>query len=109
MFCRSSTHKSVGFKRLREILDSINPNVVKEVKVIPKGSQSFYISSFDIEVGYSKYNLWVADMDPRYTDDGIILFRELLLDYKDIINFNITEYRYKTQGQSCSDNWIFKI
>lgn len=95
--------KRITFPRLREVLDSVNPNVVKEVCVIPNTCGSGPINTFTVKLGYSSYDIWVADVDDRYTLDGINLFSSILRDYD--LNYIIKPTRYSLR---CND-YIYDI
>ena len=89
--------KVVRSTELRKVFDSINPNIIKEVKVTPKSCQTHYITSFEIEVGYITYEYSVLDMDYRYTIDDIIIFKSILEEYMSTINFNVIKYDYYSE------------
>lgn len=102
--------KQINTPKLRSILDSINPRVVKEVIITPWNCGSGLIEGFDIKIGYSEYRYWVGDIDDRYTLDGVDYFINLLKEYSKVINFNIIPFRYshKCNYDRVFDNNIIK-
>ena len=70
---------NISFKRLEEILETLNPRVVKEVKITLSSSCSSDMPFWAyVEVGYKKYSIILGDMDDRYWEDGILCFFDII-------------------------------
>lgn len=83
--------KEITYKRMREIFESTNTNLIKEIKVGPIVKEPMthcselpyimYIKGF-----YRDYYVFVGDADYRYHIDGINLFIDIVNEYKDTLN-----------------------
>lgn len=87
--------KQISFKRLEEILGTLNPNVVKEVSIELSSSCSSDMPFWaDIKVGYWTYRLMLGDIDDRYWVDGIQYFFDIIR--KSGIKYSCNEYKQQT-------------
>jgi len=94
---------SISFRRLEEILKTVNPRVVKNIKINLSSSCSSDIPfGAYIEIGCKKYNVILGDMDIRYWEDGVNYFFDIIR--KSGLNYICNEYKQQT----CSGYKIWK-
>ena len=85
----------ISFKRLEEILETLNPRVVKEGKITLSSSCSSDMPfSADIEIGYKKYTIILGDMDDRYWGDRVYYFFDII--HNSGLNYICNEYKQQT-------------
>ena len=97
-------HTNVSFKRLDQILKTVNPRTVKSIKITLSSSCSSDMPFWaDVEIGYRTYRLILGDIDDRYWKDTVISFFDIIRDSK--INYTCNEYKQQT----CSGYKIWSI
>jgi hypothetical protein len=75
--------KNVSYKKLKSILESVNTNVIKQIKIKLSSSSSsdmpFWAS---VIIGQNEYEVMLGDIDERYWKDGIEIFFHIIKDSK---------------------------
>jgi len=86
---------NISFKKLEEILETLNPRVIKNVKITLSSSCSSDIPfRADIEVSCNTYTVTLGDMDDRYWNDTISYFFDTIRESK--INYTCNDYKQQT-------------
>lgn len=95
---------NTSFKRLEEILQTINPKVVKQIEIELKSSCSSDMPSWAyVKIGSRTYTIWLSDVDDRYWSDGIFEF------FKLIKNPGVPYYCNEYKQQTCSGYKIWRV
>jgi len=87
---------TVTTERLEAILQSVNPLIIKSVKVVPVGIDNGYIDKIIITIGSTIYTIIVSDYDMFYNHAHIEEMRNILEDFreKSNIGLEIKDYQY---------------
>lgn len=74
--------KEITTKRLREILRTINTNVIKEINILPCTNHiPNHLDWYEVIIGNITYCINMFDIDPRYKQDGIDYFENMLEEF----------------------------
>lgn len=88
--------RKIPRERLREILKSVNPNIVKEVKVTCHSNHiPARLDWYEVEIGSTIYAVYIWDTDPEYEQNNIRCMEELLKEFQDIIIREPYEYYFR--------------
>lgn len=89
--------------RLNEILGTVNTNVVNTVFV--EGFTNSWPPKFnwaEVTVGSTKYVVELIDIDPRYADDEVTAFINMLASHENRLNIKIRDFIF---NWSAPDKW----
>ncbi len=87
--------KNIGFTKLNDILQSVNPNTIKEIQIELSSCCSSDMPFWaDVQIGYTTYRITLGDMDNRYWQDGIEYFTDIIKNSG--INYSCNEYKQQT-------------
>lgn len=82
-------------ERLKEIFSTLNPNVVKTIKVEWKGQATPNLMLPCVvyfKTGYRTYRYWFDDLDPDYYSEGYKIAKGLV-EYLRELGFEVQEER----------------
>ena len=83
-------------EKLRIIFKSVNPNIVKAVKVTCHSNHvPARLDWYQFQIGIKTYIVYVWDTDPEYEQDNIKYMEELLKEFQDIIIREPYEYYFR--------------
>lgn len=75
--------KYISTNRLREILKTVNTRIVKEIEIKECSNHiPFKLYWYEVRIGSNVYLVNVLDIDPYYTQDAILDFKQMLEEFK---------------------------
>ena len=79
--------KYITTDRLREILRSINPNIINNIIVKECSNHiPFKLGWVEVKVGSNIYVVSFWDNDERYTQDSISYFNKMIEEFNNLVN-----------------------
>jgi len=96
--------QKISFKRLEEILETINPRVVNEIDITLSSSCSSDMPFWaTVKTGYRVYEIMLGDCDDRYWENSIVCFFNIIRNSG--LKYRCNEYKQQT----CSCEKIWKV